>query len=78
MPTEIESATSSTAVHAATIAFHSKNATLIDGSIYAGRYRHMLREKRPFDVNAQTCHNFKEGCISFLLLRHQIFRSLAK
>jgi hypothetical protein len=60
---EIERVTSSTAVHAATIAFHIKNATLVDGSIYAGRYRHMLREKRPFDVNAQTSHHLKKAAL---------------
>ena len=60
---EIESVTSSTAVHAATIAFHVKNATLVDGSIYAGRYRHMLRENRPFDVKAKTCHHLKKAAL---------------
>jgi len=60
---EIESVTSSTAVHRATIAFHINNATLIDGSIYAGRYRHMLREKRGLDLNTRTSRRLKEAAL---------------
>src|SRR5262245_34171562 len=45
---EIAAATSLTATHAPTIAYHIRNAALIDGSIYVGSYRHRISDKSLF------------------------------
>lgn len=43
---EIEAASTNTARHAPTIAYHLKDAVLIDGSVYRGRLRHLVSQKR--------------------------------
>jgi hypothetical protein len=45
---EIVSATATTAQHAPTIAYHIRNAILIDGAIYAGALRHQIADKLLF------------------------------
>ena len=46
---QIAAATSPTATHASTIAYHIKNAVLFDGSIYAGRLKHFVADKSLFN-----------------------------
>lgn len=42
---ELDHVLRQTATHEPTIAFHIKNAVLVDGSVYAGRMRHMIANK---------------------------------
>src|SRR5690606_13475431 len=45
---EISAATTTLFTHAPTIAYHFKNATLFDGSIYVKNWRHPIAEKNLF------------------------------
>ncbi len=45
---EIEAATSTTFIHAPTIAYHVNEAALLDGSIYVGSYKHLVADKSLF------------------------------
>ncbi|HVR56234.1 MAG TPA: glycosyltransferase family 61 protein [Pseudolabrys sp.] len=44
LPYQIDVATSLKALHAASIAYHIRDATLFDGSFYSGRLRHMCAD----------------------------------
>src|SRR5262245_28245716 len=45
---EIAAATSTTAIHAPTIAYHIKDAVLLDGTIYARGYKQFIADKSLF------------------------------
>jgi len=42
--------------HAATIAYHIKDAVLFDGSVYAGNLRHFIADKTLFSANSKPRH----------------------
>ena len=50
---EIAVATSTTATHAPTIAYHIKDAILMDGSIYVGSYKQFVADKSLFVAGAR-------------------------
>ena len=52
---ELDDALRRTATNAPTIAFHIKNATLLDGSLYAGRMKHQVANKTA-KANNQISH----------------------
>ncbi len=62
--TEIAAALSTTATHAATIAYHLKDAALLDGSIYRGRYRHLVAEKSLFVSGAREARHLKTAALA--------------
>ena len=54
---EIAAATSTTATHAPTIAYHIKDAVLLDGTIYAQGYKQFIADKSLFVSSAASlCH----------------------
>jgi hypothetical protein len=42
--------------HAATIAYHIRDAVLFDGSVYAGNLRHFIADKALFSANSEPRH----------------------
>ena len=56
---QIAAATSSTATHAPTIAYHIENAVLFDGSIYAGRLKHFVADKSLFNSSTSEPRHIK-------------------
>ena len=63
VPSEIDHATRRKAIHAATIAYHLRDAALVNGSIYCGSWRHSLIDK-PNAVSKSTIHFDAAGLAS--------------
>ncbi len=59
---EIEYVTRSKAIHAATIAYHIRNAVLLKGSIYSGNLRHQIMDEP--DVRGQPTIYFKTAALA--------------
>jgi Glycosyltransferase 61 len=61
--TEIKSMLAPTYRHAATVAYHIKDAVIFDGSVYAGNLKYFVAEKALFGSSAEPRH-FKLGGLS--------------
>ena len=69
---EIASMLAPTYHHAATIAFHIKNAVVFDGSVYAGNLRHFIASKGLFNTKSETRH-LKVAGLASSAVGHQYF-----
>jgi glycosyl transferase family 61 len=70
---EIEQVTRRTVVHVATIAYHIRDAVLIDGQIYARELKYPLRDKLPNSVRPVSPVNLKKAALTSSLLGNRYF-----
>lgn len=63
---EVREATVLETVHAATVAYHVKDAALIDGCIYAGRWKLLVADRSVFEPAAEPVHLTTAGLASSL------------
>jgi len=61
---EVAAAIAPTTVHGATIAYHIKGATLVDGSIYARHYRHFIADKSLIDTPPRELRHLKTAALA--------------
>ena len=70
---EIAAAISTTVTHASTIAYHIRDATLYDGSIYAGHYRHLIGDKSLYASSSQKPYHIKTASLASSYLGTKYF-----
>jgi hypothetical protein len=61
---EIATATARFVAHAPTIAYHVRNATLLGGSVYVGRYRHLITRKKSYASGWQEPLHFRNAALA--------------
>jgi hypothetical protein len=64
MEREIDVATSTTVVRPPIIAYHIKDAALVGGSIYVGRYRHLIADKSLFLSGMSQSYDLKSAALA--------------
>lgn len=70
---EIAAATSQTATHAPTIAYHIKNAVLFDGSIYCGRFKYFVADRSLFSSRTSEPRHLKTVGLASSALGNKYF-----
>jgi hypothetical protein len=70
---EIELMTVRNVSHAPTIAYHIRNAVLVDGSIYAGRLRYPLVDRASFTPEQGRAVHVQKAALASSLLGHRYF-----
>ncbi len=71
---EIASAVCTTFTSAPTIAYHIKNAILINGSVYVDHFRHpLIADKSLLGPGARECHHFNSRALASTLLGSKYF-----
>jgi hypothetical protein len=70
---EILAATSTTITHPPTIAYHFKNATLLDGIIYVGKFKQPIAEDSFFNSGACETHHLQTCALASTFLGTKYF-----